>query len=253
MVDTRFDTIVKSYEAAIAKYPSARTDDEWLLKNLDLQSTDKVLEISGGTGFLTAKMLLQVPDGKFVVQDVSSAVLEVNKSKLAEADKGRVEYYVEGNMLMPALQREYFDKVISLGGFHHFEDPLGFVKGGYQVLKDDGILCVGDFADESPIQKYFDEVIHHITETGHFGMFMSESRMLNLARYVGFSDITVERTEVPFVFPDKQGIGEFFQMVHALDQEPMETYKDIERLFKIEDHNDGLAVMVDYVFAKYVK
>jgi hypothetical protein len=53
--DSRFNIIAKSYEHAIASYPDARKDGDWLMDTLDVGNEEIILEISAGTGFLTQK------------------------------------------------------------------------------------------------------------------------------------------------------------------------------------------------------
>ncbi len=77
--ETRFDVIAKSYEYAISSYPDARQDGVWLLDNLAIQETDKILEISAGTGFLTEQLVRRNPKGILYSQDIAPKTLELNK------------------------------------------------------------------------------------------------------------------------------------------------------------------------------
>ena len=247
MEENRFQIIAQSYEAAMRNFPNARTDADWLLENIELQKTDRLLEISGGSGYLTKKILPRISKGSLIVQDVSQEMLRINKDK----NGNDLLYYLEQDPDLPKIKKGSIDKVISLGGWHHIQDQISIMRGIYRVLKKAGIFCVGDFADDSPVQRYFDEVIHEITPTGHAGLFMSKSRMTNLGRLSGFST-EVHEIEVPFYFNNEEEVGCFFQMVHSLEQNPKETYRDIEQYFQIE-RAEKLAVMMNYVYVKYVK
>jgi ubiquinone/menaquinone biosynthesis C-methylase UbiE len=248
---SRFDTIGSSYEKALAKYPKARLDHVWLLRNSCINSKSHVLEISGGTGFLTEKIAEIVKEGKIIVQDVSPIVLKINSNK--RCDQNNLEYVVESDMNFPSLDNDTFDSVIGLGGFHHIEDQVTFFSSIYKKLKKGGVVCMGDFEDNSSMQRYFDEKIHYITPTGHQGLFASESRFINLARFAGFDKVKVERIKTPFCFHNEEEIGDFFQLVHDLDQNPQDTYNDIKKYFTIIENHDSKMVILDYVYACFQK
>lgn len=251
METSRFDVIGSSYEKALAKYPNSRRDHIWLLEQSHLQKDSCVLEISGGTGFLTTKILSETTDGKVVVQDVSETVLGINRNK--HPNSHHATYLVEKDMTFPTLKNEEFDSVIGLGGFHHIEDQVSFAQSMHRILKPGGRVCLGDFEDNSSMQKYFDERVHYMTETGHKGLFASESRFINLGRFAGFDKVQVERKKVAFCFKTEDEIGDFFQLVHDLNQDPKDTFEEIKKYFEIIDHNDGIAVLIDYVYALYQK
>ena len=97
-----------------------------------------------------------------------------------------VKFYLESDMTLSKLDNNYFDKAVCLGGFHHIENQIQIIKTLYSKMKKDGVLCIGDFADNSPVQQYFDEKIDKITSTGHIGFFLTVSRMVNLGRMAGF-------------------------------------------------------------------
>lgn len=248
---SRFDVIGSSYEKALALYPKSRLDHVWLMRNSYLKKSSRVLEISGGTGFLTEKISEVVTEGKITVQDVSQAVLNINAEK--RCHQKNLEFLIESDMLFNSLSDNEFDNVIGLGGFHHIEDQVTFFSSMYKKLKQGGIICMGDFEDNSSMQRYFDERIHYITATGHKGLFASESRFINLARFAGFDRVKVERLKTPFCFADESEIGNFFQLVHDLDQDPKETFQDIKKYFDIIENHDGLMVVLDYVYACFQK
>lgn len=252
MEATRFDVIGRSYEAALAKYPNCRTDHVWLMRHAALEKCESLLEVSGGTGFLTEKIAAKLPaKAKMFVQDVAPAVLEINANKNNKFQN--INYMIEHDMNFPKLKGMKFDSIINLGGFHHIEDQVTFAKTAFQLLRPGGVMCLGDFEDNSSMQRYFDDRIHYITATGHQGLFASASRFVNLGRFAGFEKVKVERIRVPFSFRSKQEIGDFFKLVHDLDQDPAETYQDIEKYFEIIEWHEVLMVMIDYVYVCYTK
>lgn len=247
MDDSRFNVIAKSYEYAIARYPKARNDGDWLINNIKVQNSDVVLEISAGTGFLTEKIAQRNGRGILYAQDIAPKTLEINRGK-CRAYK-HIVYITD----LEAVPDESCDKAVSLGGWHHMEDQIGITKAALKKLKRDGVFCVGDFSDDSSIQRYFDEVVDTLTSTGHQALFPSRSRMVNIGRFARASKTDVEVLDVPFKFDSKNEIGDFFQKVFALDQAPEETYIGIERYFEIKKMDGQMAVMVPYIYAMFTK
>ncbi len=245
--ETRFDIIAKSYEYAIASYPDARQDDVWLLEHLDIKETDRILEISAGTGFLTEQLVRKNTRGVLYAQDIAPKTLELNKEKCDDYD--HLLYTTD----IDAVPDASCDKAVSLGGWHHMVDQIDITESALRKLKPGGYFCVGDFSDNSSIQRYFDEVVDRITATGHQALFASHSRMVNIGRFAHAGKTEVEECEVAFKFDSEADIGEFFQKVFALDQSPAETYADIRKYFAIREVEGRLAVMIPYVYAKFTK
>lgn len=246
--DSRFNIIAKSYEYAIATYPAARKDGDWLMDTLNVQPKDIILEISAGTGFLTQKIAPLNKSGLLYAQDIAPRTLDINREK--SGHHSHVKYIID----IGEIADSSCDKSVSLGGWHHMEDQIAVTKSALSKVKKGGFFCVGDFSDDSSIQRYFDEVVDNITRTGHQALFPSRSRMINLGRFAHASNTIVEEFDVPFRFDSEEGVGEFFQSVFALDQSPDETYLDIKKYFEIVKERTGqLAVMVPYIYAKFVK
>lgn len=245
--DSRFNIIARSYEYAIATYPDARKDGDWLMDTLDVQDTDIILEISAGTGFLTQEIAPLNRGGRLFAQDIAPRTLDLNRQK--NGHHAHIQYITDIDTVADAS----CDKAVSLGGWHHMEDQIAITKAALRKVKPGGFFCVGDFADDSSIQRYFDEVVDKITSTGHQALFPSRSRMINLGRFALAADTEVVEVDVPFRFESSAGVGEFFQSVFALSQAPEETFRDIERYFEIQEQDGLLAVMVPYIYAKFSK
>lgn len=236
----------------MVQYPNARTDALWLLERLALQGHETILEVAGGTGYLTERLLAQLPRGEVFVQDVSGPMLEIHAEKMG-TDK-RVHYYHETDMKLLKLADASFDKAVSLGGLHHFESAPTLWQSVYRALKPGATFLVGDFADDSGIQRYFDECIHRMTATGHAGLFYSESNLVNLGRFALFAEpVLVERKQIPFYFNNEQEIGDFFGKAHALDCSPAKIFADVEQYLAVSRQGDKIIVMIDYIYGQYNK
>lgn len=247
----RFERIGNSYERALKLFPECRTDHQWLVRNLGLKKHENVLEITAGSGFFTAKLASLLPEGHVLAQDISKTMLGLSKSRCK--DYKNVSYYLEPSSLLPKLEDNSFDKAVCLGGFHHIENQVEIVRAVFNKLKKGGIFCIGDFADDSKVQKYFDFRINEITDDGHFGRFLSKSGMLNLGRRAGFSNIEAVYRKANFIFKRKSDVGLFFQLVHKLNQKPDDTLLDIEKYMGVKKIGNQFIVPMDYIYSKYVK
>ncbi len=250
---TRFDVIASSYEKALSLYPNARTDAEEVLKLLDVKDDETVLETTAGTGYLTMQLSRLLRTGTVISHDISPVMMNFAKKKIKDAEITNVEFYLERSGLFPEIKDESVDKAVCFGGFHHVEEPIKMFRTVQRILKPGGIFVVGDFADDSPVQKYFDEEINILTDTGHQGLFLSKSQMVNFARFAKLEVVSVERKVAPFLFSSKKDVGIFFQLVHALKQTSEEAQRDIEKYMGIKKNKEGFFVPMDYIYAKYRK
>ncbi len=251
MEKSRFDVIGSSYEEAMRRFPDARTDEKWILEKLDLKSSDRVFEFAAGTGYLTLKIAPKVKE--IVAQDISSLTLEISKKKAEDLGLKNIIYYHETDPDWPKAEDGSFDKVVCLGGFHHIYDQVRALRNVYRILKKGGICVIGDFADCSSVQKYFDEVIHYHTETGHKALFLTKSRMINLGRICGFEEFYAERLKVPFIFSSEKDIGIFYKLAHGLDQKEEEVLEDVRNYMGVHKELEKYIVPMDYIYAYYKK
>lgn len=248
---TRFDIIANTYEAALQKYPNSRTDADWLIKNLKIKKNDRILEFTAGTGYLTQKIAPLISEGLLVAQDISHVMLKFNKKKCKIYTN--IAFYCEKNPFFPKIKNNSFDKAVCLGGFHHIEDSVTILRTIHNKIKKGGVCCIGDFGDNSSVQRYFDERINNLTSTGHKGLFLSVSRMVNLGRFAGFDMIEAISIKVPFIFNNEKEIGEFYNLVHGLDEDTISTLKDVKKYMGVNKIGHKLIVPMDYVYARYVK
>jgi ubiquinone/menaquinone biosynthesis C-methylase UbiE len=251
---SRFDHIAESYERALARYPEARTDEREILRLLDVRGHERVLEISSGSGFLTVLLApLLRGGGSVLCYDVAEGMVKLAREKLRARGLDNVAFHLGTDASLPGLESGTFDKAVCLGGFHHVEDPVRLFRAVARLLRPGGTFVVGDFADDSPVQRYFDERVHQHTATGHQGLFLSRSQMVNLGRFAGLDVISVSRRIAPFSFASRAGVAEFYQLVHGLDQSLDEVLRDVEEVLGVEERDGALIVPMDYVYAKYQK
>jgi demethylmenaquinone methyltransferase/2-methoxy-6-polyprenyl-1,4-benzoquinol methylase len=108
---------------------------------------NKVLDLAGGTGDLTAKFSQLVgKDGQVILADINSSMLNVGRDKLR--DKGLVQNieYVQANAQYLPFEDNTFDIVTIAFGLRNVTDKDMALRSIYRVLKPGGRLLVLEFS-----------------------------------------------------------------------------------------------------------
>ncbi|WP_448566032.1 bifunctional demethylmenaquinone methyltransferase/2-methoxy-6-polyprenyl-1,4-benzoquinol methylase UbiE [Thalassotalea ganghwensis] len=108
---------------------------------------NKVLDLAGGTGDLTARFSQLVgKDGKVILADINSSMLNVGRDKLR--DKGLVQNieYVQANAQYLPFEDNTFDIVTIAFGLRNVTDKDMALSSIYRVLKPGGRLLVLEFS-----------------------------------------------------------------------------------------------------------
>lgn len=249
--ENRWEHSAHAYEKAMSLYPECRMDYQKMIEDACLSEKSVVLEIGGGTGYITEKIASIVKKGEIIVNDVSKKAIDISKSKSID----RVSYFMGQVSELPDSK---FDAIVSLGAFHHIYNQYQLVEDIYKKLKDGGVACIADFADDSDIQRYFDERVHQNTPTGHYALFPSKSHVVNMARKAGFSDdkIKTEPSRARFVFHDKREAAHFFNLCFYITHQTVEqTLCELEQYFEFEEDTQRgkIALLMDYLYIRLEK
>lgn len=108
---------------------------------------NKVLDLAGGTGDLTAKFSELVgKDGQVVLADINSSMLNVGRDKLR--DRGLVQNidYVQANAQYLPFEDNTFDIVTIAFGLRNVTDKDMALRSIFRVLKPGGRLLVLEFS-----------------------------------------------------------------------------------------------------------
>ena len=108
---------------------------------------NKVLDLAGGTGDLTARFSQLVgKDGKVILADINSSMLNVGRDKLR--DKGLVQNieYVQANAQYLPFEDNTFDIVTIAFGLRNVTDKDMALRSIFRVLKPGGRLLVLEFS-----------------------------------------------------------------------------------------------------------
>lgn len=153
LVRKHFDRHAREYD----QYAQVQRDmGQKLLEALELHSRRrfrKVLEIGCGTGYLTRILSTQFPPQEaYTVMDLSSAMIEVTKSKLSERAE-RMTFIAGDAEALSAEMAETnpgaFDLIISNATFQWFNDPFQTVRTYLKCLSSGGILAFATFGPDT--------------------------------------------------------------------------------------------------------
>ncbi|TKB46292.1 bifunctional demethylmenaquinone methyltransferase/2-methoxy-6-polyprenyl-1,4-benzoquinol methylase UbiE [Thalassotalea mangrovi] len=108
---------------------------------------NKVLDLAGGTGDLTAKFSKIVgANGQVVLADINSSMLNVGRDKLRDLGVvGNVDY-VQANAQALPFEDNTFDIVTIAFGLRNVTDKDEALRSIYRVLKPGGRLLVLEFS-----------------------------------------------------------------------------------------------------------
>ncbi|SNC59063.1 bifunctional demethylmenaquinone methyltransferase/2-methoxy-6-polyprenyl-1,4-benzoquinol methylase UbiE [Sodalis endosymbiont of Henestaris halophilus] len=107
----------------------------------------KVLDLAGGTGDLTAKFSrILGEEGKVVLADINDSMLKVGREKLRNRGiLGNVSY-VQANAEALPFQNDTFDCITISFGLRNVTDKEQALKSMYRVIKPGGRLLILEFS-----------------------------------------------------------------------------------------------------------
>lgn len=107
----------------------------------------KVLDLAGGTGDLTAKFAKRVgDDGLVVLADINDSMLKVGRDKLRDQGLFKNIEYVQANAESLPFADNYFDCITISFGLRNVTDKDKALRSMCRVLKPGGRLLVLEFS-----------------------------------------------------------------------------------------------------------
>ena len=119
-----------------------RSMNAWAIALLDLQPTDRVLEIGFGAGYALAEVARRVPQGHVVGVDYSpDAVAHATRRSQAAIRAGRVELHQGDAAALPLVDGDV-DKAFCCGLIYYLPDPVAALREVRRVLAPGGLLVL---------------------------------------------------------------------------------------------------------------
>ena len=122
-----------------------------------VRAGNRVLDLAGGTGDLTAKFSRIVgPSGQVVLSDINDSMLKVGRERLVDRGiAGNVEY-VQANAEDLPFPDNYFNAITIAFGLRNVTDKDKALRSMYRVLKPGSPLLVLEFS--KPVLKLLNPV-----------------------------------------------------------------------------------------------
>jgi demethylmenaquinone methyltransferase/2-methoxy-6-polyprenyl-1,4-benzoquinol methylase len=154
--DAKQGLVANVFHSVAAKYDlmndlmSAGIHRIWKRFTIELSGVragDKVLDLAGGTGDLTAKFCKLVgPEGQVVLADINDSMLKVGRDKLTDRGiVGNVKYTQANAEALP-FPDNYFDVITIAFGLRNVTDKDAALRSMLRVLKPGGRLLVLEFS-----------------------------------------------------------------------------------------------------------
>lgn len=125
----------------------------------------RVLDLAGGTGDLTAKFSRLVGDlGQVVLVDINSSMLKMGREKLRNTGIVGNVSYIQANAEALPFPDNYFDCITISFGLRNVTDKDKALASMFRVLKPGGRLLVLEFSKPTcePLSKVYDAYSFHL-------------------------------------------------------------------------------------------
>ncbi len=207
------------YIQANEEMPSVRKLEIYLMmQKIGAARGETIADYGSGKGALTFMLAKKVgKNGYLIALDNSKKTLDIIKEK----KKPNIETKLLKDETIP-LRDNSVDKLVSLASFHHVLNKEKAFKEFYRVIKKGGKLIIGDVADQTNVQRYFDGPVNSFCSTGHKHIFLDENRAKELCRYAGFSEMKFSIEQTPWVFCNEKEAGRFLHLIHDATCTPEE-------------------------------
>ncbi|MEM1319029.1 MAG: class I SAM-dependent methyltransferase [Bacteroidota bacterium] len=187
----------RDYFLAQNKYPLNRSIGFQSIFNLIGPAADgdkTVLDILGGNGTLyRAAKLLNYDHLKIIINDISEEMIENAFKQNIPCIRQPAQDLLFKNACL--------DAVIFAYGTHHIpiKDRLKAFEETKRVLQPGGTIVFHDYEHDSMTSKWYSEVLHEFTYTGHDFIHFYKDQLRSDLLTAGFADVEVFYSYDPFV------------------------------------------------------
>lgn len=121
---------------------SNRRRNRWAISLLDVQSSDRVLEIGFGPGIAIHEAVRRAANGYVAGIDHSRAMVKhASRARRAAIRDGRVDLYVAGVDTLPDFGTT-FDKVLTVNSLGFWPDPVDRLIEIRSLMREAGVLAI---------------------------------------------------------------------------------------------------------------
>ena len=127
-------------------YELCKDDYPPILKELEKEPFDTLLDVGCGTGPMIELLSGKYPEKHYTGLDLTPRMIDVAKAKGIP----NTSFLVGDSENLPFAD-ESFDAVICANSFHHYPNPQRFFDGTRRVLKHGGRMILRDYTSFRPI------------------------------------------------------------------------------------------------------
>lgn len=218
-------------------------------------SNDVFLDVLGGDGTIARAVPYAVPTGyrpTVLTSDVSAGMVAAAQRYGLPAIREAAQALLLRDCSVGAVILAY--------GTHHipFAERDVAVREAHRVTRPGGRIVLHDFELDSPVARWFSDVVDRYSRTGHRFPHFSRAEMAHLLGAAGYRDIEVRRMYDPFVVtgssPDdallKLGshLMDMYGLVRLRDlHKPSDAARIVADLADVYFRYDGLPAAVDQI------
>lgn len=188
---------IKAQENILVRQTGIENLFKILSSKQKLKSSFKILDLLGGNG-LISKVSQEIFNDQIRPTVITS---DISRGMVQDALKSNIPA-----LRQPAQKLLFNDNsieaILLAYGTHHIpvnqrEDTICESK---RVLVKGGKLIVHDFEVNSPVAKWFTDIVHVYSETGHDFAHFSKEELINYFKNNNFSKFNVDYIYDPFIF-----------------------------------------------------
>ncbi|MCK9780343.1 MULTISPECIES: bifunctional demethylmenaquinone methyltransferase/2-methoxy-6-polyprenyl-1,4-benzoquinol methylase UbiE [Enterobacterales] len=167
MVARVFHSVASKYDLMndLMSFGVHRIWKRYTIEASGVRRNQRVLDLAGGTGDLTAKFSRLVGEnGEVVLADINDSMLKMGREKLRDHGIVGNVNYVQANAEELPFPDNHFDCITISFGLRNVTDKAKALRSMFRVLKPGGRLLVLEFSKPvlEPLSKIYDAYSFHI-------------------------------------------------------------------------------------------
>ncbi|WP_193015763.1 bifunctional demethylmenaquinone methyltransferase/2-methoxy-6-polyprenyl-1,4-benzoquinol methylase UbiE [Proteus sp. FME41] len=167
MVARVFHSVASKYDLMndLMSFGVHRIWKRYTIEASGVRRNQRVLDLAGGTGDLTAKFSRLVGEnGEVVLADINDSMLKMGREKLRDHGIVGNVNYVQANAEELPFPDNHFDCITISFGLRNVTDKNKALRSMFRVLKPGGRLLVLEFSKPvlAPLSKIYDAYSFHI-------------------------------------------------------------------------------------------